>query len=90
MWPSSDDISAVIQSINKGAPSGLQQLGFVTRTKTKNPGIEGSRKGVDRVREWISTEVILCEGDALIVNDVVVKHSLCKLMRAIKDYLIKE
>ena len=89
-WPSSDDISVAIRSINKGAASGLQRLGFVTRTKTKKPGIEGSRKGVDRVREWISTEVILREGDASIVNDIVVEHSLCKLMRAIKDHLIEE
>ena len=89
-WPSSDDISAVIRSINKGAASGLQRLGFVTRTKTKKPGIDGTRKGVDLAREWISGEVILREGDPAIVNDIVVEHSLCKLMRAIKDCLIEE
>jgi hypothetical protein len=33
-WPSSHDISVVIQSFNKGAALGLQQLGFVTHTKT--------------------------------------------------------
>ena len=88
--PSSDDISAVIQSINKGAASGLQCFGFVTRTKTKKPGIDSTQKGGDLAWEWISAEVILREGDPAIVNDIVVEHSLCKPMQVIKDCLIEE
>lgn len=89
-WPTSEEISGVIRTINKGAASGLQRLGFVTRTETKKPDLEDCQKGVERAADWLSSELVRRQGDLSIADGVVVEHSLCKLVRAIKDHLIDD